>query len=106
MEIGKSDCKCALSDDALEECKEFCSKKNRECTCHQNERNLQKIANSSKSTDLVLWLVVQLQLVDESTIFLKNNKDLDRSKIVDHEQPLIPDAAKIEEIFLSMLWNH
>ena len=42
IEIGKSDCKCTLSDEALTEHKEFYSKKNKECTCHQNEKNCTK----------------------------------------------------------------
>ena len=88
-----------LSDEALEEHKEFYSSKNRECTYHQIEKNLHKMVNSSKSTDQVLWLVVLLQLIDKSIMFLKNNAKFDSSNIDDYDQPLIPGATKIESTY-------
>ena len=89
-----------LSDEALDEYKEFCSNKNKECTYHQMEKNLRKIANSSKATDQVLRLVAPIQLIDKAIMFLNENTKFDPSKIEEHNQPLLPGATKIEAKYL------
>lgn len=96
---GSEKCVCTLTEEALDLCASFFNVKSNECTMLEKENKPCEIANSSKIRDQVLRVAVALQLIELSLEFLNNNPNFFESDA--HMQPLLPNATKTQDKYLS-----